>query len=331
LADTSKAAGTAADAGGGAPAPVAAADTSGEAAVAPRGTRSISDRTTSRLGVDDPTSQQRVRALGIEPDATRATGESLFGRSAAHAGSGAGAGNGSNGSAGNGLQAQAAAAQRLAAQDDRQPAATGAAPIGGAAVVPDSTALQVATAMEAMPRRIEGAKADAPSIRGAEPGSVSAAPSASPFMLPVDAAAAGASASHLEMAQRMVEQVSWWLSQKTQGAELKLEVMGGHRVSVSVQVQGNEAQVAFRSDHPETRHMLQQAMPQLKELLGNEGLMLANSSVGGEAQGAGQPSDGQGARQFQGREGGSDAAPGAAEAPKPAHRVQSSRALDMYV
>jgi len=82
------------------------------------------------------------------------------------------------------------------------------------------------------------------------------------------------------LTEQLMEQVSWYLSQKTQGAHLTLDMPGGAPVSVSIQVQGNEAQVAFRSDQPEARQLLTQSLPHLKDLLGAEGLMLSGASVG---------------------------------------------------
>jgi flagellar hook-length control protein FliK len=106
--------------------------------------------------------------------------------------------------------------------------------------------------------------------------SVQAAPS--PFMPAVDAAMA-ATAFANPLTEQLMEQVSWYLSQKTQGAQLTLDVPGGLPVSVSIQVQGNEAQIAFRSDQPEARQLLTQSLPHLKDMLGAEGLMLSGATV----------------------------------------------------
>ncbi|MDB5828418.1 MAG: hypothetical protein JWQ73_2638, partial [Variovorax sp.] len=149
------------------------------------------------------------------------------------------------------------------------------------------------------------------------------------------AAAANAGAGNTEFMERMVDQVSWWMAHRSQGAELKLDLPGGQPVSVSVQVTGNEAQVAFRSDHPEARQWLAAAMPQLKEMLGNEGLMLSGSSVGQSGTGAEQQAARDAQRAPSPESGGRgntaasaiDTSMTAAARP----RTVSERALDLYV
>ncbi|QNK74340.1 flagellar hook-length control protein FliK [Variovorax sp. PAMC28562] len=148
------------------------------------------------------------------------------------------------------------------------------------------------------------------------------------------AAAANAGAGSAEFIERMVDQVSWWMAHRSQGAELKLDLPGGQPVSVSVQVQGNEAQVAFRSDHPEARQWLNAAMPQLKEMLGNEGLMLSGSSVGQSGSGAEQEAARDAQRAWRAESSGSGTATSTIDtsmttAPRP--RTVSERALDLYV
>lgn len=177
----------------------------------------------------------------------------------------------------------------------------------------------------AMPRSAERGRAAEPAAAVAAPAPVSNEPSA--WMAPVDAAAAS-----LPTAERMTEQVSWWLSQKTQGAEVTLDLAAGQSVSFSVQVQGHEAQVAFRSDQPELRQMLQQAGAQLRELFGQEGLLLSGVSVGAQSEGRGD--DQAGARDRAtvrgvARLGGASDAEGAP--PSRIRTLPAGRALDLYV
>lgn len=168
------------------------------------------------------------------------------------------------------------------------------------------------------------------------PGSSGTGTAASPLFAPVDASGAAASADGAGMAERMVEQVSWWLSQKTQGAEMTLDMANGQSVSVSVQVQGNEAQVAFRSDQADMRQLLTQAESQLKDLLGGQGLTLAGMSVGTQSGNAGQAqqqqssSDGRRDAHSSGR----SAVAVAPDVARPAGigmRAPSGRSLDLYV
>lgn len=107
--------------------------------------------------------------------------------------------------------------------------------------------------------------------------------------------------------EQVAEQVSYWINQRTQNAELTLQ-RDGQAVEVSVTLTGNEAHVAFRSDQSQTRELLDSSMAQLSELLRSQGLVLSGMTVGtsagqGEdasknAERQGQPSR-QGARQAQ--------------------------------
>ena len=91
---------------------------------------------------------------------------------------------------------------------------------------------------------------------------------------------ASPAAPDLAIAQR----VHYWITRGVQNAELQLDALGGGSVDVRVSVQGNEALVEFRSDQPEARRMLQDAMPQLKDMLKSEGLLLSSGFVGTSAQ-----------------------------------------------
>ncbi len=97
---------------------------------------------------------------------------------------------------------------------------------------------------------------------------------------PVYAPGAATPAPAAAVAQKM----HYWVSRGVQSAELQLEAFGGGSVDVRIAVKGDEAFVEFRSDQPAARKLLQDAMPQLKELLAGEGLMLSGGFVGGSAQ-----------------------------------------------
>jgi flagellar hook-length control protein FliK len=92
-------------------------------------------------------------------------------------------------------------------------------------------------------------------------------------------AAAPIDTGSASMEDRMSAQVSYWLSQKTQNAELTLNTLDGKPVEVQITLKGNEAQVAFRADAGATRELLGSALPQLRELLGSEGLVLSGVTV----------------------------------------------------
>lgn len=85
----------------------------------------------------------------------------------------------------------------------------------------------------------------------------------------------------------VAEQVNYWIGHDVQNAELKLDGLGGSPVEVSISLQGNEARVEFRTDQSEARQVLEGAVSHLKDLLGNEGLVLSGVSVGSSGAGGG--------------------------------------------
>lgn len=78
----------------------------------------------------------------------------------------------------------------------------------------------------------------------------------------------------------IAETVTYWAAQGVQNAELKLDAWGGEALAVSITMNGNEAEVEFRTDQPEVRQVIEGAMPQLKEALAEEGLVLSGVAVG---------------------------------------------------
>ena len=81
------------------------------------------------------------------------------------------------------------------------------------------------------------------------------------------------------------EQVRYWVSQNVQNAELTLDGLGQTPVEVSISLQGNEAQIAFRSDEAATRSVLESAGSHLKDMLQREGLVLTGVSIGNSGSG----------------------------------------------
>ena len=82
----------------------------------------------------------------------------------------------------------------------------------------------------------------------------------------------------------VAEKLNYWISGGVQNAELQLDAFGGGTVKVSISVRGQDAQVEFRSDQPEARKILQDAMPQLSAMLKGEGLLLSGGFVGSSGQ-----------------------------------------------
>jgi flagellar hook-length control protein FliK len=85
-------------------------------------------------------------------------------------------------------------------------------------------------------------------------------------------------ASALPTEDSVAEQVSYWVNQNIQNAELTIE-HDGHPVQVTVSLNGNEAHVSFTSDQNETRALLDASVAQLRALLESQGLVLSGMSA----------------------------------------------------
>lgn len=99
----------------------------------------------------------------------------------------------------------------------------------------------------------------------------------------------GPSGSAAQFQSVVAQEVAYYVSQDVQSAEMKLEGVGGGPVEVSINMQGQEAQVVFRTDELQTREMLEGATAQLKDMLQQQGVTLTGVFVGGSGAGdAGQ-------------------------------------------
>lgn len=127
----------------------------------------------------------------------------------------------------------------------------------------------------------------------------------------------------------VAEQVKYWISSDVKNAEMTLDGIGNGPVEVSISMQGNEAQVVFRTDELRAREVLENASMQLKDMLHREGLVLSGVSV--DTAGAGNP----GAQDRKSQPGMRQASvtsaqPIAASSAPPSSRT-SGRALDLFV
>lgn len=86
----------------------------------------------------------------------------------------------------------------------------------------------------------------------------------------------------------VAETVSYWATNGVQSAELTLDGLGDEPVEVRISVEGDQAQIDFRSDQPEVRQVLESASAQLKAMLSSEGLQLTGMSVGTSGRGGAQ-------------------------------------------
>lgn len=162
-------------------------------------------------------------------------------------------------------------------------------------------------------------------------GGVGASAAVSSDLPRVDVPAAAPDAG-LMTEMQVAEQVSIWVSRGVQNAKLELEGPGEGTVNVHISLQGQEARVEFLTDQVQTRQVLEDSMPHLRELLAREGLVLSGMSVGSsgaDAAAGRQPQPG-------GRPGSRQVAvavpelPAAAGAPT-ARAGVPGRALDLFV
>ena len=130
--------------------------------------------------------------------------------------------------------------------------------------------------------------------------------------------------------KQLAQTISYWLGQGVQNAELKLDGFGTEPVAVRISVAHGEAHIGFRSDQPEVRQLIEGAVLQLRDLLGQEGLTLAGVSIGSSDQ---HPPGAQEQRpRFGSRKKDIDL-PGLATlaSAAPLTRLPAGRVLDLYV
>lgn len=82
----------------------------------------------------------------------------------------------------------------------------------------------------------------------------------------------------------LAQKLYFWVAGGVQSAQLELDAFDGGAVEVHIAVKGEEAYIEFRSDQPQARKLLTDAMPHLKDLLAGEGLTLSGGFVGTSAQ-----------------------------------------------
>lgn len=144
-----------------------------------------------------------------------------------------------------------------------------------------------------------------------------------------ESAAASVDTSQPAPETAVADQVSYWVSQGIQNAELTFDGADAQPVQVSISLSGNEAHVVFRTDQLETRDLLTGSAAHLKDLLQSQGMVLSGLSVGSSGAGGADarerraPSEG---RQNTGR-----SAPEVAAVRPTAPLGNSGRALDLFV
>jgi flagellar hook-length control protein FliK len=186
------------------------------------------------------------------------------------------------------------------------------------------------TAVESLPAAATTVREKAPVEQGAKSApadnaTVGFASSSGP--LGADGVVSPQSAATVE--SFVAEQVTYWIGQDVQNAELKLDGLGVDPVEVSITMQGKEAHVAFRTDEVQARDALENATAHLKELLDRQGVILSGVSVGtshrGDTSGQGRQARPDGRRGLV-----STQEPVAVEAQRPS-RVANGRTVDLFV
>lgn len=150
--------------------------------------------------------------------------------------------------------------------------------------------------------------------------------SASQVASPVYAPTASAPVPAAALAQKL----HFWVTGGVQSAQLQMDAFDGGLVDVHIAVKGEEAYIEFRSDQPQARKLLIDAMPLLKDLLAGEGLMLSGGYVGGSAQHRGDGGSAHRERFPDARSARGQVAVGAA-AQAPAVRAGLGSAVDLFV
>ncbi|WP_305806541.1 flagellar hook-length control protein FliK, partial [Stenotrophomonas sp. YIM B06876] len=74
--------------------------------------------------------------------------------------------------------------------------------------------------------------------------------------------------------------VSWLADQKIGHAHIRITPHEMGQVDVKLQLDGERVHATFTSAHAEVRHALENSLPRLREMLGEQGLQLAHADVG---------------------------------------------------
>ena len=153
-----------------------------------------------------------------------------------------------------------------------------------------------------------------------------AAPQGAGGAMGVDGVVAGAATASAD--GQYAEQVSYWISQDIQKAEMTLDGLGANPVEVSISMQGKEATVVFRSDEALTREALANASSQLQDAMSRQGVVLSGVSVGTSNSGDSQR-QGSGGKPSGWKVGTVEAA--AELAPSISRTGSSGRSIDLFV
>ena len=89
--------------------------------------------------------------------------------------------------------------------------------------------------------------------------------------------------SHEKWGDEFNQKITWLTSQKEQTAELHLNPPQLGPMDVVLKVSGDQATALFTSPHAAVREAVEQALPRLREMLADSGIMLGNATVSDQA------------------------------------------------
>ncbi len=89
--------------------------------------------------------------------------------------------------------------------------------------------------------------------------------------------------SHDKWGDEFNQKITWLSSQKEQTAELHLNPPQLGPMDVVLKVSGDQATAFFTSPHAAVREAVEQALPKLREMLADSGIMLGNATVSDQA------------------------------------------------
>ncbi len=114
---------------------------------------------------------------------------------------------------------------------------------------------------------------------------------------------------HLKLASQeapaeLHQKVNVMLAEKLQQAEIQLDPLGLGKMKIQIQIGADsQANVHFVVQHGQTREMLEQAMPRLREMLAGQGIQLGQTQVQQQSQQQQQQQQGQPTFGGQGQQG----------------------------
>jgi flagellar hook-length control protein FliK len=171
--------------------------------------------------------------------------------------------------------------------DDDPPDAGLAAPAAVAAA--EEEGVKAPAAPEVHPHRAAGAAAASVSIPGAENPALTLVPAAPSTGQPAAAGAASASRTPVasgELPSGLADHVEWQIGQGLDEARLDLHPQELGSIQVHIRMAADGAEVSFAAAQPQTRDLLAASLPQLRALLGADGVNLMQAQISSTTQSA---------------------------------------------